>query len=67
MQCGGGGPVVNRSGDVVGMSFHYDSGISAILSISTAISCVNMWTDFGFVSPVLSKYLYPLLCLMCCM
>ncbi|KAF8658945.1 hypothetical protein HU200_058779 [Digitaria exilis] len=51
--CGGGGPVVNRSGDVVGMSFHYDSGISAILSISTAISCVNMWTDFGFVSPLL--------------
>ncbi|CAN6194535.1 unnamed protein product, partial [Urochloa humidicola] len=45
--CGAGGPVVDRSGDVVGMSLNYGSGISAILSISTAISCVDMWTNFG--------------------
>ncbi|CAN6216405.1 unnamed protein product [Urochloa humidicola] len=48
--CGAGGPVVDRSGDVVGMSLCCDSGISAILSISIAISCVNMWTNFGRIA-----------------
>ncbi|CAL5053623.1 unnamed protein product [Urochloa decumbens] len=47
--CGAGGPVVDRSGDVVGMSLH-GSGISAILSISTAISCIDMWTNFGRIA-----------------
>ncbi|CAM0148002.1 unnamed protein product [Urochloa decumbens] len=47
--CGAGGPVVDRSGDVVGMSLH-GSGISAVLSISTAISCIDMWTNFGRIA-----------------
>jgi hypothetical protein len=46
VQCGAGGPVVNHSSDVVGMSLSRSSGHSTILSISTAISCVNMWTEF---------------------
>uniref|UniRef100_A0A0A9GVF8 Uncharacterized protein n=1 Tax=Arundo donax TaxID=35708 RepID=A0A0A9GVF8_ARUDO len=43
--CGAGGPVVDRSGDVVGMSYHHADGSSTILSISTVLSCVDMWTS----------------------
>ncbi|CAN6169512.1 unnamed protein product [Urochloa humidicola] len=53
--CGARGPVVDRNGDVVGMSLHCDSAISAILSISIAISCVNMWSNFNLVQFSLFK------------
>ncbi|KAL6608282.1 hypothetical protein ACP70R_041345 [Stipagrostis hirtigluma subsp. patula] len=48
--CGAGGPVIDRNGDVVGMSFDFDEGTSAVLSIATALSCVDMWTNFGRIA-----------------
>ncbi|TVU17277.1 hypothetical protein EJB05_33297 [Eragrostis curvula] len=49
-KCGGGGPVVDRNGDVVGMSFHHTDGCSAILSISTALLCIETWKKFGCIA-----------------
>ncbi|KAL6608279.1 hypothetical protein ACP70R_041342 [Stipagrostis hirtigluma subsp. patula] len=54
--CGAGGPVVDRNGDVVGMSFHLGKGRSAVLSIATALSCVDMWTNFS------GEWLHPSYC-----
>ncbi|KAL6897911.1 hypothetical protein ACP4OV_006870 [Aristida adscensionis] len=52
--CGAGGPVIDRNGDVVGVSFHYDDGSSGIVSITTALACVDMWTNHStYCSPML--------------
>ncbi|CAN6326815.1 unnamed protein product [Urochloa humidicola] len=45
-ECGTGGPVVDHHGDVVGLPMPCIEGISAILPISTALSCLKMWTQF---------------------
>ncbi|CAN6331549.1 unnamed protein product [Urochloa humidicola] len=45
-ECGTGGPVVDHHGDVVGLTMPCIEGISAIFPISTALSCLKMWTQF---------------------
>lgn len=66
VQCGTGGPVIDHHGNVVGLSIPCIEGISAILPISTALSCLNMWTEFGFVSPLVPVSFYPYHLLMYC-
>nr|XP_034602977.1 protease Do-like 1, chloroplastic isoform X2 [Setaria viridis] len=49
-ECNTGGPMVDHDGNVVGLSIPCDEGISVILPISTALSCLNMWTEFGRIA-----------------
>lgn len=55
---GTGGPVVDHQGDVVGMVMACDDYIAIILPISIVLSCFRMWTDFRFVSHLVSVYFY---------
>lgn len=51
MQCGTGGPVIDHDGNVIGMVFTVIGPKPSILSISTILTCIEMWLKFRFVDP----------------
>jgi hypothetical protein len=49
MQAGNGGPVIDHDGIVTGMAF-FGTPNYAVLSISTIMTCIEMWLKFRFVN-----------------
>ncbi|CAL4895496.1 unnamed protein product [Urochloa decumbens] len=48
--CAIGGGVINHNGDVIGMSTDDDLKNAPIMSITTILTCIEMWTIFGRIA-----------------
>uniref|UniRef100_A0A0D9XKP3 PDZ domain-containing protein n=1 Tax=Leersia perrieri TaxID=77586 RepID=A0A0D9XKP3_9ORYZ len=46
---GNGGPVIDHDGNVTGMAFYW-SPITTVLSISTIMTCIEMWLKFSHIA-----------------